>query len=168
MAESILIVDDEVAILNSLSKILEDEGYEITVAKSGAEALKVMTSEPPDLLLLDIWMPEMDGLETLRRTREQAPRLPVMMMSGHGSIETAVKAIKLGAYDYIEKPLSLEKVTLLIRHALHELKLEHENRSLKEKASRYLKMVGESEIMVELRRQIETAGPAPSRVLITG
>ena len=120
MAESILIVDDEVPILNSLSKILEDEGYEVTVAKSGAEALKLMTTEPPDLLLLDIWMPEMDGLETLRRAREQAPRLPMMMMSGHGSIETAVKAIKLGAYDYIEKPLSLENVTLRVRHALDQ------------------------------------------------
>src|SRR5207249_1372290 len=97
MAESILIVDDEVPILNSLSKILEDEGYDVTVAKSGTEALKLMTTEPPDLLLLDIWMPEMDGLETLRRAREQAPRVPVMMMSGHGSIETAVKAIKLVA-----------------------------------------------------------------------
>jgi len=110
----------------------------------------------------------MDGIETLRRALEAVPQLQVVMMSGHGSIESAVKAIKLGAYDYIEKPLSLEKVTLLIRHALHELKLEHENRSLKEKASRHLKMVGESEVMVELRRQIETAGPAPSRVLITG
>jgi two-component system nitrogen regulation response regulator NtrX len=168
MNTRILIVDDEPAILNALTGILEDEGYDVLAAKSGPEALKLIKAEPPDLVFLDIWMPEMDGIETLRRALESVPHLQVVMMSGHGSIESAVKAIKLGAYDYIEKPLSLEKVTLLIRHALHELILEHENRSLKEKASRHLKMVGDSEIMVELRRQIETAGPAPSRVLITG
>jgi two-component system nitrogen regulation response regulator NtrX len=168
MNTRILIVDDEPAILNALTGILEDEGYDVLAAKNGPEALKLIKAEPPDLVFLDIWMPEMDGIETLRRALESVPHLQVVMMSGHGSIESAVKAIKLGAYDYIEKPLSLEKVTLLIRHALHELNLEHENRSLKEKASRHLKMVGESEIMVELRRQIETAGPAPSRVLITG
>jgi two-component system, NtrC family, nitrogen regulation response regulator NtrX len=168
MNTRILIVDDEPAILNALTGILEDEGYDVLAAKSGPEALKLIKAEPPDLVFLDIWMPEMDGIETLRRALESVPQLQVVMMSGHGSIESAVKAIKLGAYDYIEKPLSLEKVTLLIRHALHELNLEHENRSLKEKASRHLKMVGDSEIMVELRRQIETAGPAPSRVLITG
>ncbi|MGH7206390.1 MAG: sigma-54-dependent transcriptional regulator [Nitrospiraceae bacterium] len=168
MAESILIVDDEVPILNSLSKILEDEGYEVTVAKSGAEALKLMTTEPPDLLLLDIWMPEMDGLETLRRAREQAPRLPVMMMSGHGSIETAVKAIKLGAYDYIEKPLSLEHVTLRVRHALDQHRLEEENLSLRTKVERRFELVGGSPAMQRLRQLIVTAGPTTGRVLISG
>lgn len=168
MAESILIVDDEVPILNSLSKILEDEGYEVTVAKSGAEALKLMTTEPPDLLLLDIWMPEMDGLETLRRAREQAPRLPVMMMSGHGSIETAVKAIKLGAYDYIEKPLSLENVTLRVRHALDQHRLEEENLSLRTKVERRFELVGGSPAMQRLRQLIVTAGPTTGRVLISG
>jgi two-component system, NtrC family, nitrogen regulation response regulator NtrX len=168
MNTRILIVDDEPAILNALTGVLEDEGYDVSAAKSGHEALKLIKSEPPELAFLDIWMPELDGIETLRRALEIAPNLQVVMMSGHGSIESAVKAIKLGAYDYIEKPLSLEKVTLLIRHALHELKLVRENRSLKEQATRRLKMVGESEVMVELRRQIETAGPAPSRVLISG
>src|SRR5574340_473730 len=115
MSASILIVDDEVSILNSLSSILEDEGYEVTVAKSGVEALKLCTVSPPELMMLDIWMPEMDGLETLRRLRDLVPNTQVMMMSGHGSIETAVKAIKLGAYDYIEKPLSLENVTQIGR-----------------------------------------------------
>jgi len=168
MAESILIVDDEVPILNSLSKILEDEGYEVTVAKSGTEALKLMTAEPPDLLLLDIWMPEMDGLETLRRAREQAPRLPVMMMSGHGSIETAVKAIKLGAYDYIEKPLSLENVTLRVRHALDQHRLEEENLSLRTKVESRFELVGASPAMQRLSQLIATAGPTTGRVLISG
>jgi two-component system, NtrC family, nitrogen regulation response regulator NtrX len=168
MNTRILIVDDEPAIVNALTGILEDEGYDVFSAKTGQEALKVIKSEMPDMVFLDIWMPEMDGIETLRRALEIVSGLQVVIMSGHGSIESAVKAIKLGAYDYIEKPLSLEKVTLLIRHALHELKLERENRSLKEQATRRLKMIGESGVMVELRRQIETAGPAPSRVLISG
>ena len=168
MNTRILLVDDEPAILNALTGILEDEGYDIAVAKSGQDALKLLKSDPPDLVLLDIWMPELDGIETLRRALEINPRLLVVMMSGHGSIESAVKAIKMGAYDYIEKPLSLEKVTLLVHHALHELKLEQENQALKEQTTRRVKMVGDSVVMVELRRQIATAGPAPSRVLISG
>jgi len=169
MANHILIVDDEPAILDTLSGILQDEGYEVSPAKDGQEALKLVRAEPaPDLVLLDIWMPDLDGIETLRRMMEMRPRPLVVMMSGHGSIESAVKAIKLGAYDYIEKPLSLDKVTLLVRHALHEHKLEQENRSLKEQAARRVKMVGDGSVMNELRHQISMAGPANSRVLISG
>src|SRR5213080_4141038 len=168
MSESILIVDDEVAILNSLSPILEDEGYQVTVAKSGGEALKILVAEQPDLMLLDIWMPEMDGLETLKRAREQMPKLLVVMMSGHGSIETAVKAIKLGAYDYIEKPLSLENVTLRVRHALDQRRLEEENLSLRTKVERRFELVGTAPSMQRLRRLIATAGPTSGRVLISG
>lgn len=168
MAESILIVDDEVSILNSLSPILEDEGYQVMVAKSGEEALRIIASEPPDLMLLDIWMPEMDGLETLKRARAQMPRLQVMMMSGHGSIETAVKAIKLGAYDYIEKPLSLENVTLRVRHALDQRRLEEENQSLRTKFERRYELVGNSPAMQRLRQLIATAAPTNGRVLISG
>jgi two-component system nitrogen regulation response regulator NtrX len=168
MAESILIVDDEEPILNSLSRVLEDEGYGVTVAKSGGEALKVMAADPPDLLLLDIWMPEMDGLQTLKRAREQSPRLQVMMMSGHGSIETAVKAIKLGAYDYIEKPLSLENVTLRVRHALDQHRLEEENLTLRAKVERRFELVGTSPAMQRLRQLIATAGPTNGRVLVSG
>ena len=98
MSASILVVDDEEAIVSSLSSILQDEGYEVLVAKSGAEALKSYMADPPDLMLLDIWMPDMDGLETLRRIREIVPTAQVMVMSGHGSIETAVKAIKRPAH----------------------------------------------------------------------
>jgi len=168
MAESILIVDDEPAILSSVSKILEDEGYQVTVAKSGAEALKQMANEPPDLVLLDIWMPDMDGLETLKKIREQAPKFQVMMMSGHGSIETAVKAIKLGAYDYIEKPLSLDNIMLRIRHALDQRRLEEENLNLRTKVARRFELVGTSPAMQKLRQLIETAGPTTGRILIAG
>src|SRR5687768_4333655 len=168
MAESILIVDDEPSILNSLSNILEDEGYQVAVAKAGPEALKLISTDSPDLVLLDIWMPEMDGLETLKRAREQTPKLLVVVMSGHGSIETAVKAIKLGAYDYIEKPLSLENVTLRIRHALDQRRLEEENQSLRTKVERRFELVGSSPAMQRLRQLIATAGPTNGRVLISG
>ncbi|MEP7150361.1 MAG: sigma-54 dependent transcriptional regulator [Nitrospira sp.] len=168
MSASILIVDDEVSILNSLSSILEDEGYEVNVAKSGVEALKLCTVNPPELMMLDIWMPEMDGLETLRRLRELVPNTQVMMMSGHGSIETAVKAIKLGAYDYIEKPLSLENVTLRVKHALDQHRLEQENRTLRTKVERKFELVGRAPVMQQLKQIIETAGPTNSRVLIGG
>ena len=97
MAESILVVDDEEAILSSLGRILEDEHYDVTTATNGAAALKAIAGDPPDLMLLDIWMPELDGLETLKRAREQVSTLTVVMMSGHGSIETAVKAINAAA-----------------------------------------------------------------------
>ncbi|MBA5875185.1 MAG: response regulator [Nitrospira sp. CR1.2] len=168
MSASILIVDDEVSILNSLSSILEDEGYDVSVAKSGVEALKLCASSPPELMMLDIWMPEMDGLETLRRLRELVPNTQVMMMSGHGSIETAVKAIKLGAYDYIEKPLSLENVTLRVKHALDQHRLEQENRTLRTKVERKFELIGHSPAMQQLKQLIATAGPTNSRVLIGG
>ncbi len=168
MSASILIVDDEVSILNSLSSILEDEGYDVSVAKSGMEALRHCTINPPELMMLDIWMPEMDGLETLKRLRELVPNTQVMMMSGHGSIETAVKAIKLGAYDYIEKPLSLENVTLRVKHALDQHRLEQENRSLRTKVERKFELIGQAPVMQQLKQLIETAGPTNSRVLIGG
>jgi len=168
MSASILIVDDEEPILTSLSSILQDEGHEVTVVKNGIEALRVYTMDPPDLMLLDIWMPEMDGMETLRRVRELVPTAQVMMMSGHGSIETAVKAIKLGAYDYIEKPLSLENVTLRVKHALDQYRLEQENRTLRTTVQRKFELVGQSPAMQLLQQLIETAGPTNSRVLIGG
>ena len=168
MAETICIVDDEPAILNSLSSILEDEGYQVVVAKNGIEGLKVVRSDSPDLVILDIWMPEMDGLETLKRLRSQFPGILVVMMSGHGSIETAVKATKLGAYDYLEKPLDLEKVTILVRNALHQRKLEEENLNLRIQVERRFELVGSSSTMNRLREMIAMAAPANSRVLISG
>ncbi len=168
MAETICIVDDEPAILHSLSSILEDEGYQVITASNGIEGMKVVRSDAPDLVILDIWMPEMDGLETLKRLRAQFPGILVVMMSGHGSIETAVKATKLGAYDYLEKPLDLEKVTILVRNALHQRKLEEENLNLRIQVERRFELVGSSSIMNRLRSMIEMAAPANSRVLISG
>ncbi|MFO0699902.1 MAG: sigma-54 dependent transcriptional regulator [Nitrospira sp.] len=168
MSASILIVDDEEAIRTSLRSILEDEGYEVAVAANGLEALKIYGADPPDLMILDIWMPEMDGLETLRRVKEFVPTTQVMMISGHGSIETAVKAIKLGAYDYIEKPLSLENVTFRVKQALEQYRLAQENRALRSKVQRKFELVGQSSAMQRLRELIETAGPTNSRVLIGG
>jgi len=132
------------------------------------EALRHCAINPPELMMLDIWMPEMDGLETLKRLRELVPNTQVMMMSGHGSIETAVKAIKLGAYDYIEKPLSLENVTLRVKHALDQHRLEQENRSLRTKVERKFELIGQAPVMQQLKQLIETAGPTNSRVLIGG
>lgn len=168
MSASILVVDDEESILTSLSNILRDEGYEVAVAKSGTEAMRAYMTDPPDLMILDIWMPGMDGMETLRRVRELTPTAQVMVMSGHGSIETAVKAIKLGAYDYIEKPLSLESITLRVKHALDQHRLEEENRTLRITVQRKFELVGQSPAMQQLRELIETAGPTNSRVLIEG
>ena len=127
MPGTICIVDDEPVILNTLSSILEDEGYKVTIANTGSEALRVIQQEPPDVVLLNIYLPEIDGLEVLKRVREQFPNVSVIMMSGYGSVETGVKAIKLGAYDYLEKPLDLEKVAVLVRNAMNERKLEEEN-----------------------------------------
>ena len=169
MPGTICIVDDEDSNLKSLRPILEeDEGYQVTIARTGGEALKVIQMEPPDVVLLDIWMPEFDGLEVLKRVREQFPTVLVIMMSGHASIETAVKATKLGAYDYLEKPLDLEKVTILVRNALNQHKLEEENFNLRSKIERHSKLVGASSVMERLRQQIAAAAPTHSRVLISG
>lgn len=164
----ILIVDDEEGILRTLSGILTDEGYSVTTRSNGREAIEVILDNPPQLVLLDIWMPDFDGIETLQKIRDISSSLTVVMMSGHGSIESAVKAIKLGAYDYIEKPLSLEKVTLVIKHALHEQKLEKENSRLRNEMEKKWRMVGSSVSMKHLREQILKAAPSQSRVLISG
>ncbi len=168
MPGTICIVDDEIEILNTLGGILADEGYQITVAQGGEEALKVIQAESPDVVILDIWMPKPDGLEVLQRVRRQFPNIVMIMMSGHGSVESAVKATKLGAYDYLEKPLDLEKITILVRNALHQHKLEEENFDLRARVGRHAKLVGSSPAMEKLRQHIATAAPTHSRVLISG
>lgn len=164
----VLIVDDEESIRSSLDGILQDEGYRTSVAASGEDALSMLREELPDLMLLDIWMPGLDGLETLRRARDLAPEQVVIMMSGHGTIETAVRATKLGAFDFIEKPLSLEKLLLSIQNALKIGQLVEENRSLKAQIAKEYDMVGSSPEISLLKEQIAIAAPTSGWVLITG
>jgi len=168
MNEMILIVDDEEGIRSSLAGILEDEGYRTICACDGREALALCKREIPGLVLLDIWMPHMDGLETLKALREQHPSLAVIMMSGHGTIETAVKSTKLGAYDFVEKPLSLEKVLLTVKNALAASQLKEENASLRGLVLQRHEMIGTSPAMVLLMDQIQMVAPTNASVLITG
>lgn len=168
MSDTICLVDDEPGILKTLSELLEDEGYQVTSAKSGMDALDVIRQDPPDLVFLDVWMPDLDGLEVLKLVRQQFPHMMVIVMSGHGSIETAVQATKLGAYDYLEKPLDSEKITILVRNALHQRKLEEENLNFRIQVERHLQLVGDSSVMNTLREQIAAAAPTHSRVLIFG
>jgi len=168
LAEQILLVDDEPAILSTLSGILKDEGYDVHVAGNGLDALRLVQSNSPEVVLLDIWMPDPDGLVTLQKIKASFPEVIVVMMSGHGSIETAVRAIKLGAYDYIEKPLSLEKVVLMMKHALSEQRLQQENKTLKRIVEKRYEMVGASPAILDLIQQIKMAGPSQGRVLISG
>jgi len=166
--EHILIVDDEKAIQKALRGVLEDEGYRVSAVGNGADALKSMADETPDVVFLDIWMPHMDGLETLAELKRLRPEATVVMISGHGTIETAVKATRLGAYDFIEKPLSLEKTLITVTRALEHGRLERENASLRERLDERTEIIGESEPMRALREQIATAAPTSGRVLIHG
>lgn len=168
MPDHILIVDDEKGILSALSGVLEDEGYTIATAESGSEALKKIEKDTPSVVLLDIWLPDIDGLEILKEIRNTRKGVIVIIMSGHGTIETAVRATKLGAYDYIEKPLSMERVTLLIRHAIQQQRLELENVQLRRKFEKWEDIIGESPSMHHLKEQIRIVGASNSRVLVTG
>lgn len=168
MFPTILAVDDEVAILDSLSGILSDEGFEILTASNGYEALKIIEEESPDLVLLDIWMPGIDGIETLREIKRTNPFLQVVIISGHGTIETAVQATKLGAYDFIEKPLSIEKVVVTINNALNFRRLEEENRFLRKKTLEKHSITGNCPSIQALKKQIAVAAPTNAWILITG
>lgn len=165
---TIMVVDDEESILETLSGILEDEGYEVTTASTGEKAVSRYSEVSPDIVLLDVWMPHMDGIETLKIIREKNSNASVIMISGHSNIDTAVHAIKLGAYDFLEKPLSLEKVLILIRRALEKQKLEKENIELKSSMSRQWEIIGESPRMLELKDKIMKAAASQGRVLIFG
>ncbi len=168
MGRTILIVDDESSILKSLNGILTDEGFEVIGAKTGEEALEKIEADSPDLVLLDIWMPGMDGIETLVKIKESQPGLQVIMMSGHGNVETAVKATKLGAYDFIEKPLSLDKVLLSIKNALDYHRLEEEVRLFKEREKSKYTIIGHSKPIKDLKEQIRIVAPTDAWVLIFG
>ena len=168
MFPSVLIVDDEPSILQSLSGLLYDEGFEVMTATNGYEALKIIDSESPDLVLLDIWMPGIDGIETLNEIKKNNAFIQVIIISGHGTIETAVKATKLGAFDLIEKPLSIDKVIVAINNALNFRRLEEENRYLRKKTIEKHSINGDSPQTVALKKQIAIAAPTDAWILITG
>jgi len=165
---NILIVDDESAIRQSLKGVLEDEGYKASGVDSGEACLDGLRRRSFDVVLLDVWLPGMDGLETLQKIRELENAPEVIMISGHGTIETAVRATKLGAFDFIEKPFSLEKVTLVIKNALEVHRLEQENRRLREELSGRTQLYGDSVPIRALRQQIALTAPTNGRVLIYG
>jgi len=166
--ETILIVDDEESIRQSLAGILHDEGYEVASAATGKEALDLLSEAQPSLALLDIAMPGMDGIEVLRRFKEARPEMQVIMITGHGTIDTAVQTTKMGAYDFLQKPLSLERVTLAVKHGLEEFRLRQENETLKKSIERRYEIVGRSTAVQSLKRQIALAGPTNGWVLIHG
>jgi two-component system nitrogen regulation response regulator NtrX len=168
MRESILVVDDEPGIRASLTGSLGDEGYSAAAVDSGEACLAALEERRFDLVLLDVWLPQMDGLETLARIRAMDAELPVVIISGHGNVETAVKAVRMGAQDFVEKPLTLEKTLLAVKNALRQKRLEAENRSLKEQVEHRWVMVGESAAIRALRADIAQAAPSNGRVLIFG
>ncbi len=168
MAVTVLIVDDEQSIRNSLSGVLMDEGYSVLKAEDGHKALQIIEQEVPEVVLLDIWMHGIDGIETLNRIKTRYPEIQVIMISGHGNIETAVKATKLGAFDFIEKPLSLDKVMLAISHALDFRRLSDENLLLRKEIDEQYEIIGNSSVIQIVRERISTVAPTDSWVLITG
>jgi two-component system nitrogen regulation response regulator NtrX len=168
MSESILIVDDERGIRESLTAVLRDEGFTLEAVASGEECLKAIGQRAYGCVLLDVWLPGISGLETLRQMREANCDAAVVIISGHGNVETAVRATKLGAFDFIEKPLSIEKTVLTVRNALRQRSLELANQTLAAELSEEYAMIGESVSMRALRKQIAVVAPTDGRVLISG
>jgi len=163
----ILIIDDEPSIRTTLSSILEDEGHRTSLCESGEEGIAQFARDEFDLVLLDLWLPGIDGLMVLERIRT-AGSTPVIMISGHGSVDSAVRATRLGAYDFLEKPLSLERVLLTVNHALSDRHLREQVRDLRRHLTLEEILIGESDVMARLEQQIRSAAPSSSRVLITG
>ena len=166
--ESILVVDDEKGVQTSLRAILEDEGFRVETVSSGEECLERLTRKEFDVVMLDVWLPQMDGLQTLEAIQGLRRQSMVVIISGHGTIETAVRATKLGAFDFLEKPLSLDKTLLVVNNALRQKKLEEENETLRSQLFADAVMIGESVPMRALRQQIAYAAPTNGRILIYG
>src|ERR687892_1885548 len=166
--DSILIVDDERGIRDTLRAVMEDEGFVADAVASGEECLKALGKRAYGCILLDVWLPGIDGLETLKQLRAAGSEAAVVIISGHGNIETAVRATKLGAFDFIEKPLSIEKTVLTVRNALRQQRLELMNADMAAALAREYTMVGESVAMRALRKQISVVAPTDGRVLIYG
>ena len=165
---TIMVIDDEKDIRDSLQGVFKDEGYRVLVAENAEKALKSLEKSTPDLILLDIWMPGMDGIEMLKEIKARFANIPVIMISGHATIETAVKATKLGAYDFVEKPLSLDNIVLSVTHALERSRLMEENTALRESVQRDFELIGKSPPMKALKADIKRAAPTDSWILITG
>ena len=165
---NILIIDDEKAIRKTLDEILSYEGYKIDEASDGEEGLKKFKEKVYDVVLCDIKMPKIDGLDFLERTRETNSDVPIIMISGHGNIETAVEAVKKGAFDYISKPPDLNRLLITIRNAIDKTSLVAETRVLKKKVSRMQEMIGESSPIQKIKETIEKVAPTEARVLVTG
>ncbi len=165
---AILIVDDEPGVRSALGGVLRDEGYNVDAVESGEACLDRLSRRAFDVVVLDIWLPGMDGLATLARMRERQVDAQVVIISGHGNVESAVRAIKMGAFDFVEKPLSLEKTVLAVRNALRQRHLEAENLALRARVDAQHTMVGESAAMQRLREQVAMAAPTNGRVLIFG
>ena len=170
MAADILIVDDEADIRELISGILQDEGYETRLARNSDAALAALADRRPSLIVLDIWLQEskLDGLDLLTVIRERHPELPVVIISGHGNIETAVSAIKRGAYDYIEKPFNADRLILVVGRALEATRLRRENEELKGRTGADVELLGSSMAIRQLRQTLKKIAPSNSRILITG
>jgi two-component system nitrogen regulation response regulator NtrX len=166
--DKILIIDDEAGIRSSLKGILEDEDYSVQTSESGEQALELLNRENFDLIILDIWLPKMNGIEVLRGIKSLDKNTQVVMITGHGSVETAVKATKLGAFDFLEKPLTLEKVILTAKNALRQKKLEEENILLRDSLKAKFHLIGKSPSVQKLRTIIKTMAPTDGPILIHG
>lgn len=166
----ILLIDDEAAIRSALKEILEYESFEVKEAEDGASALKALEKEEFDLIFCDIKMPRMDGLELLDKIKANGIDAPVVMMTGHGTVETAVEALKKGAYDFIQKPLDLNRILVTVRNASDQKALVQETKTLRKKVNKNIgtDIVGESEAIMEIKKMIDTVAPTEARVLITG
>ena len=164
----IMVVDDEQSVRDSIRAILEDEGYSVVEAVDGEQALEKVNTDKPDGVLLDIWMPGIDGIDTLRGLKQLDQDLPVVIMSGHGSIDTAVQATRLGAFDYMEKPLSIDRLVLVLRNALSQRSLLEENRALRSSEVASGRLVGGSPGMQEILEQVRVVAPTQASILITG
>ena len=164
----ILVIDDERSIRNSMKDILQYEGYEVVLAENGMEGLVSVKSEKPDVVFCDIKMPKMEGIEVLERIKEFSADTPVIMISGHGTIDTAIEAIRKGAYDFIEKPLDLNRILITIKNATDKHLLIHETKTLKNKVSKKYDMIGHSEALNHIRAMIDKVAVSDARILITG
>ena len=164
----ILVIDDERSIRNSMKDILQHEGYEVVLAENGMEGLVSVKSEKPDVVFCDIKMPKMEGIEVLERIKEFSADTPVIMISGHGTIDTAIEAIRKGAYDFIEKPLDLNRILITIKNATDKHLLIHETKTLKNKVSKKYDMIGNSEALNHIRAMIDKVAVSDARILITG